>query len=143
MGSKWHKLRTLAFSEGSLGLRSALRSRQSAYWAPWADCLKLMHERHSAFTNRFVHAFGHVVQSNSVVTNLRNCNINLSSLGAEIPSWNVLRTESSRSIISKSARNLEFINLGGSIKLRRLLRVALNAIVGPTFLDLNERMFGS
>ena len=92
VGSKWHKLSTLAFSEGGLGLRSAFRSRQSAYWVSWADCLKLMHERHSTFTDRFVHDLDSSMHGNSVVTDLRNCSIELTNSGAEVPAWNILRT---------------------------------------------------
>ena len=31
---------------GGLGLRSAARTRQSAFWASWADCLPMIRERH-------------------------------------------------------------------------------------------------
>ena len=51
VGSKWQKLSTLAFSQGGLALRSAFRNRQVAYWASWADCMKLMQTRHSIFVD--------------------------------------------------------------------------------------------
>ena len=50
-----------------------------------------MHERHSTFTDRFVHALESSVHGNSVVTDLRNCGIELSNSGAEVPAWNILR----------------------------------------------------
>jgi len=31
---------------GGLGLRSATRLAQAAYWASWADCLPMIHRRH-------------------------------------------------------------------------------------------------
>ena len=31
---------------GGLGLRSAARTRQAAFWASWADCLPMIRERH-------------------------------------------------------------------------------------------------
>ena len=31
---------------GGLGLRSAVRTRKAAYWASWADCLSMVHQRH-------------------------------------------------------------------------------------------------
>ena len=37
---------TLPLALGGLGLRSALRSRQSVYWASWADTLPIVRARH-------------------------------------------------------------------------------------------------
>ena len=45
---------TLPFALGGLGLRSALRSRQSAYWASWADTLPMVRARHPATAASFV-----------------------------------------------------------------------------------------
>ena len=40
------KLPRCSFSLGGLGLRSATRTRQAAYWASWADCLSMIKVRH-------------------------------------------------------------------------------------------------
>ena len=37
---------SLPLSKGGLGLRSAVRSREAAHWASWADCLPMVHKRH-------------------------------------------------------------------------------------------------
>ena len=39
-------LASLSFSVGGLGLSSAHRNRESAHWASWADCLRMVHDRH-------------------------------------------------------------------------------------------------
>ena len=46
---------TMLVSVGGLGLRSALRTNQAAYWASWADCLAMVRERHPAVTDLLVH----------------------------------------------------------------------------------------
>ena len=37
---------TLPLVLGGVGLRSAARTRQAAFWASWADCLSMIRERH-------------------------------------------------------------------------------------------------
>lgn len=39
-------LAQLPYKLGGLGLRSAARLSQAAYWASWADCLPMIHQRH-------------------------------------------------------------------------------------------------
>ena len=39
---------------GGLGLRSAVRTSESACWASWADCLPMMRERHPKVAREFV-----------------------------------------------------------------------------------------
>ena len=39
---------------GGLGLRSAVRTSESAYWASWADCIPMMRERHPEVAIEFV-----------------------------------------------------------------------------------------
>ena len=41
------QIATLPLSVGGLVLRSATRTKQSAYWATWADSLGVFHNRHS------------------------------------------------------------------------------------------------
>ena len=45
---------TLPLALGGLGLRSALRSRQSAYWASWADTLPMVRAKHPTTAASFV-----------------------------------------------------------------------------------------
>jgi hypothetical protein len=46
--SKARALAHLPYRLGGLGLRSAARLAQAAYWASWADCLPMIHRRHPA-----------------------------------------------------------------------------------------------
>ena len=39
---------------GGLGLRSAVRTSESAYWASWADCLPMIEEMHPEVATEFV-----------------------------------------------------------------------------------------
>ena len=45
---------TLPLVLGGLGLRSAERTRVSAYWASWADCMPMIKERHPMVAELFV-----------------------------------------------------------------------------------------
>ena len=58
---------TLPLSLGGLGLRSAIRTKQSAYWASWADSLGMLHNRHSNVAD----AFGRVVFRAAGIPNCR------------------------------------------------------------------------
>ena len=44
---------------GGLGLRSATRTRQSAFWASWADALHMIHQRHPEVADRIVVGLPH------------------------------------------------------------------------------------
>ena len=45
---------TLPLALGGLGLRSALRTRSSAFWASWADCLPMVFKRYPDLVADFV-----------------------------------------------------------------------------------------
>ena len=55
-----HEAATLPFSLGGLGIRSAFRSRESAHWASWADCLAMVKARHPIVAARIVWGIGQV-----------------------------------------------------------------------------------
>ena len=39
---------SLPFADGGVGLRSAEVTARAALWSSWADCMPMIHERHSA-----------------------------------------------------------------------------------------------
>ena len=45
---------SLPLSLGGLGLRSAQRTREAAYWASWSDTLPMIHARHPVVANLLV-----------------------------------------------------------------------------------------
>ena len=45
---------TMPMILGGLGLRSAVRVRQAAYWSSWADCLPMVHQRHPSVAANLV-----------------------------------------------------------------------------------------
>ena len=45
---------SLPFFQGGLGLTSATRIREEAHWASWADCLKMVRQRHPAVADTIV-----------------------------------------------------------------------------------------
>ena len=47
---------TMPLALGGLGLRSAIRGSAPAYWASWADCLSMIHKRHSTASAALVRA---------------------------------------------------------------------------------------
>ena len=50
-----HATVTLPLVLGGLGLRSAVRTSPSAFWASWADCPHMVHQRHPAASALLVH----------------------------------------------------------------------------------------
>ena len=48
---------------GGLGLRSAERTRVSAYWASWADCMPMIKERHPMVAELFVRSLEGVLDT--------------------------------------------------------------------------------
>ena len=46
----------LPFKHGGLGLRCAARLAQAAYWASWADCLPMVHQRHPPIAQFLQHS---------------------------------------------------------------------------------------
>ena len=54
IGEGTRDVATLPLVLGGLGLRSAERTRASAYWASWADCMPMIKERHPMVAELFV-----------------------------------------------------------------------------------------
>ena len=46
-------------SLGGLGLTSAVRSRVAAYWSSWADCLKMIKDRHPVVAETIIEGIAH------------------------------------------------------------------------------------
>ena len=81
---------SLPLALGGLGLRSAVRSRQSAYWASWADTLPMVRLRHRAIAESFVEALVTGVGPVFLVE-AEDCLWNLTGvMGFEPPSWPAL-----------------------------------------------------
>ena len=81
-------LASSSFSVGGLGLSSAHRNRESAHWASWADCLRMVHDRHPdvAETNdRTVGGW-----DRHCFEGVQRCRQLVEDAGLEIPSWRKL-----------------------------------------------------
>ena len=61
----------LPFRLGGLGLRSATRMAQAAYWASWADCLPMIRQRHPAIANHLLQALALPAGSEALATCLQ------------------------------------------------------------------------
>ena len=81
---------TLPLALGGLGLRSALRTRSSAFWASWADCLSMFFKRYRDLVTDFVDQLEGVPEAE----HLRCAALAARRLdgvqGFEIPSWRAL-----------------------------------------------------
>ena len=80
---------SLPLALGGLGLRSAVRSRQSACWASWADTLPMVRMRHRAIAESFVEALVTGVGPVSLVE-AEGCRRNLSGVMGFEPPWPAL-----------------------------------------------------
>ena len=84
-----HEAATLPFSLGGLGIRSAFRSRQSAHWASWADCLAMVKARHPTVAARIVGELGRLTPV-ACLGDVQVCALALGAVGIELPSWSSL-----------------------------------------------------
>ena len=77
---------SLPLSKGGLGLRSAVRSREAAHWASWADCLPMVQKRHPQVAGIMLQGLngGGEMASMNVV---RECVASLADAGCVLPSW--------------------------------------------------------
>ena len=84
---------TLPFSLGGLSIRSAFRSRASAQWASWADCLATVKARHPIVAARFtpVVCLGEV----------QVCALAFGTVGIELPSWSSIGRRSPSSACTR------------------------------------------
>ena len=79
---------SLPFFQGSLGLTSATRIREGAHWASWADCLKMVRQRHPAVTDTMIS--GLAEGPARCFEAVRRCAHSLTDAGFESPSWTEL-----------------------------------------------------
>ena len=79
---------SLPFFQGVLGLTSATRIREGAHWASWADCLKMVRQRHPAVADTIVS--GLVEGLDRCFEAVRRCAQSLTDAGFEPPSWTEL-----------------------------------------------------
>ena len=84
-----HQAATLPFSLGGLGIRSAFRSRESAHWASWADCLAMVKARHPIIAARIVGELGGFTPV-TCFQDVQACALALGVGGVELPSWSSL-----------------------------------------------------
>ena len=77
---------SLSLSSGGLGLRSATRGRDCAFWASWADALPTIRKRHPAVADQICVA----LQRGDVGLHLveaAQCRERLNTSGFESPEW--------------------------------------------------------
>ena len=87
--SSIHLSVTLPLSLGGLGIRSAFRSRESAHWASWADCLAMVKARHPIVAARIVGELGGFTPV-ACLGDVQVCALALGVVGIELPSWSSL-----------------------------------------------------
>ena len=79
---------TLSLLVGGLGLASAQRSRGGAHWASWADCIRMVKERHPTIAETMI---THMADGTAPCFEaVRACEQSLVTAGLEIPSWREL-----------------------------------------------------
>ena len=74
---------------GGLGLRSATLLARPAFWASWADCLEMIHQRHPTVCARIVDAL-HAQHPSFHLDGVRASGENPASAGFHAPSWQEL-----------------------------------------------------
>ena len=82
-------LASLPLSLGGLGLRSATLLARPAFWASWADCLEMIHQRHPTVCAHIVDAL-HAQHPSFHLDGVRASGEHLASTGFHAPSWKEL-----------------------------------------------------
>ena len=80
---------TLPMVLGGLGLRSATRVRQAAYWSSWADCLPMVHHRHPMVAATLVAQLSGNPETRCLSA-VREAKHELAIAGFESPSWQAI-----------------------------------------------------
>ena len=83
---------TLPLRLGGLGLSSAVRLPHAAHWASWADCIRMVHQRHPIVARTIIEA----VEANDPAQAAQGVVSSINSLrtaGFVIPSWDDLIRE--------------------------------------------------
>ena len=77
---------------GGMGLRDASRTSQPAFWASWADCLSMVHDRHPNVATMMVRQLSGVddCESPSLQAASRAARELTGVESFEVPSWNAL-----------------------------------------------------
>ena len=84
------RIAQLPARQGGLGLTSAARMSQPAFWASWADSLEMMQIRNPRLTGEIVQLLGADRCEIGCLQELRTCKLALDSACPELPSWNAL-----------------------------------------------------
>ena len=82
-------LASLPLCLGGLGLRSATLLARPAFWASWADCLEMIHQRHPTVCAHIVDAL-HAQHPSFHLDGVRASGEHLASAGFHAPSWQEL-----------------------------------------------------
>ena len=85
-----HATATLPLVLGGLGLRSAVRTSPSAFWASWADCLHMVHQRHPAVSALLVHHLDGATDTPHLGAAVQVARALEGVHGFEVPSWPAL-----------------------------------------------------
>ena len=70
---------------GGLGFTSAVRSRVAAYWSSWADCIKMIKDRHLAVAETIIE--GIAPDQAPCFQVVRSCERAMNDAGLDTPSW--------------------------------------------------------
>ena len=86
------QIASLPMRLGGLGMRSAGRMSQAAYWASWADALNMIHQRLPQLAEQFVTALSGVPLGEGCLGELQNAATSLDHQGfVNRPTWTELR----------------------------------------------------
>ena len=79
---------TLPFHLGGLGLASAVRTRDGAHWASWADSVSTMFKKDPSLAATVL--TGLSAEADGCFAVVKQCADRLVALGAELPTWDAL-----------------------------------------------------
>ena len=140
---------TLPFHLGGLGLASAVRSRDGAYWASWADAVSTIHKKDPDLAATILAGLHSEGEGCFAVAN--QCAERLVALGVELPTWDAVvagaTPRPSRLAAARLQHSREGVQHRGSVAISGDERESFDAVSerssgrGPIAIGMDSEIF--
>ena len=128
---------TLPFHLGGLGLASAVRTRDGAYWASWADAVSTIHKKDPDLATTILAGLHSEGEGCFAVANL--CAERLVALGVELPTWDAVVAGATPDHIHNTPVEEPRVHRGWQQHVSNTVEKVFNTEAVWPSLDANER----
>ena len=128
---------TLPFHLGELGLASAVRTRDGAYWASWADAVSTIHKKDPGLPATILAGLHSEGEGCFAVAN--QCAERLVALGVELPTWDAVVAGAAPDHINGAPVEEPCVHRGWQQHVSNTVEMVFNTEAVWPSLDANER----